>query len=78
MESDTVIGILGLLVTVFFGLHMALWRTVQSLQASLQEHKLLVATDYVTTPRLNSEIKALKATMQRVEDALLKLLESKQ
>ncbi|MBF4250509.1 hypothetical protein EA007_05810 [Vibrio anguillarum] len=79
---QALVGLLSLLVTVFGGLLLVLWRQLSDTNKSLGTHQILVAQKYVTKEehdrRITQEIDSMKELLQRVETTVNRLLEMNQ
>jgi hypothetical protein len=85
MDTQTIealVGLLTLLVTVFGGLLLMLWRQLSETNKSLGSHEVHVAQHYVTKEehdrRITQEIDSMKELLQRVESTVNRLLELNQ
>lgn len=76
---QALVGLLMLLVTVFGGLLLALWRQLSETNKCLSAHQVFVAQKYVTKEehdrRITQEIDSMKELLQRVESNVTRLLE---
>jgi len=79
---QALVGLLSLLVTVFGGLLLVLWRQLSDANKSLGSHQIMVARKYVTKEehdrRITQEIDSMKELLQRVETTVNRLLEINQ
>ncbi|EOV9305386.1 hypothetical protein HJ001_23020 [Vibrio parahaemolyticus] len=79
---QALVALLMLLVTVFGGLLLVLWRQLSDTNKSLGHHQVMVAQKYVTKEehdrRITQEIDSMKELLQRVESTVNRLLEMNQ
>lgn len=79
---QAVLALLSLIVTVFGGIVLVLWRQMTQTNSNLSNHQILVAQEYVTKTehdrRITQEIDGMKELLQRVESNVNRLLEMNQ
>lgn len=79
---QAIVGLLGLLVTVFGGLLLVVWVQLSSVGKELSAFQIVVARDYVTKEehdrRIVSEVGSIKELVERIEVNMTRLLEMNQ